>query len=298
MWEPRKDAVRTAREARCIVNDLLGRVRPGDFVIIDCLYMLLHGGDENSAQTLQPMVMEFDRLLTEGGCSGVLLVHHQAKGASGQKAVIDRGAGSGVVSRFVDNVFSLDYLDADEEDEFVRQAGEQKLRPRRLSCVMRNAEEDESVDFLFGGPRLVTDAGGDLSRHYVSGSPQANGAHSARGNRERAEQDWAAKAELVGAALEEAAREGRVAHARVRVRLLRSPPRRARAGQEGGAGGPSATGSSLAARASRSTQRGAWSFRTSPGARGSRRRRTDERPYRGLPFVRASRPTNVRTDSL
>jgi hypothetical protein len=223
MWEPRKDAVRTAREARCIVNDLLGRVRPGDFVIIDCLYMLLHGGDENSAQTLQPMVMEFDRLLTEGGCSGVLLVHHQAKGASGQKAVIDRGAGSGVVSRFVDNVFSLDYLDADEEDEFVRQAGEQKLRPRRLSCVMRNAEEDESVDFLFGGPRLVTDAGGDLSRHYVSGSPQANGAHSARGNRERAEQDWAAKAELVGAALEEAAREGRVAHARVRVRLLRRP---------------------------------------------------------------------------
>ena len=208
MWEPRKDAVRTAREARCIVNDLLGRVRPGDFVIIDCLYMLLHGGAENSAQTLQPMVMEFDRLLTEGGCSGALLVHHQAKGASGQKAVIDRGAGSGVVSRFVDNVFSLDYLDADEEDEFIRQAGEQKLRPRCLSCVMRNAEEDESVDFLFGGPRLVTDAGGDLSCYYVSGSPQANGAHSARGNRERAEQDWAAKAELVGAALEEAAREG------------------------------------------------------------------------------------------
>ncbi len=103
---------------------------------------------------------------------------------------------------------------AEEAAEALRKASEAQaadtIRQAEAAAalVMRNAEEDESVDFLFGGPRLVTDAGGDLSRYYVSGSPQANGAHSARGNRERAEQDWAAKAELVGAALEEAAREG------------------------------------------------------------------------------------------
>ena len=178
-------------------------------MIIDCLYMLLAGQDENAAMTMQPMVRDFDRLIEEGGCSGVWIVHHQAKGASGGKSVVDRGAGSGVLSRYVDNIFSLDYLDADEDDEFVGQAEEKKLFPRRLSYVLRNVEATgDKIDFLFGGPRIVLDSERRLSCYYVSGSPQANGAHSARSNRERAEQDWAAKAELVGAALEEAAREG------------------------------------------------------------------------------------------
>lgn len=208
-WLPRKEAIATAKDAKSAVDVVLKWAKPGDFAVFDCLYMMLDGGDENSAQTMQPMMREFDRLLEEGECSGVWLVHHQAKGASGQKSVIDRGAGSGVVSRFVDNVFSLDYLDTDPEDEYVRQADAQKLYPRRLSYVLRNVEADaDHTDFLYHGPRLVTDAGGGLSRFYISGSPQANGSHSGRGNRERAEQDWAAKAELVGAALEEGAREG------------------------------------------------------------------------------------------
>lgn len=208
-WLPKREALGISQTSRDAVNDLLRQVKPGDFVIIDCLYMLLAGQDENAASTMQPIVRDFDRLIEEGRCSGVWIVHHQAKGASGQKSVADRGAGSGVLSRYVDNIFSLDYLDADEDDEFVGQAETEKLYPRRLSYVLRNVESDgDSIDFLFGGPRIVPDGERRLSRYYVSGSPQANGAHSTRSNRERAEQDWAAKAELVGAALEEAAREG------------------------------------------------------------------------------------------
>lgn len=201
MWEPRREAMRSAADAESATNDLLREVAAGDFVVLDCLYMMLNGGDENSAQALQPMMRQFDRLLTEGKCSGVWLVHHQAKGAAGQKSVIDRGAGSGVTSRFVDNVFSLDKLDADPDDEFVSQANAQKLYPRRLSYTMRNAESDEGVDFLFGGPRLIPVTDGNLSDFYVTGSPQANGRHATRANEERTRREWAAKAAMVNAAL-------------------------------------------------------------------------------------------------
>ncbi|WP_130812982.1 AAA family ATPase [Olsenella sp. Marseille-P4559] len=208
MWEPRSKAVRSAADAESATNDLLCMVSAGDFVVLDCLYMMLNGGDENSAQTMQPMMRQFDRLLTEGGCSGVWLVHHQAKGAAGQKSVIDRGAGSGVSSRFVDNVFSLNHLDADPDSEFISQASAKKLHPRRLSCVMRNAEDDEDVDFLFGGPRLVPVTDGNLADFYVTGSPQANGRHAKKANEERAERNWAKKVAMVEAAIAAAEAEG------------------------------------------------------------------------------------------
>lgn len=207
-WLPKREALGISQTSATAVSELLGQVKPGDFVIIDCLYMLLAGGDENAAMTMQPIVRDFDRLIEEGGCSGVWIVHHQSKGASGGKSVVDRGAGSGVLSRYVDNIFSLDYLDADEEDEFVAQAEAQKLYPRRLSYVLRNVESDgQQIDFLFGGPRIVTDREQRLSRFYVAGSPQANGSHSSEANRARTERDWAAKAGLIREAVDAAARE-------------------------------------------------------------------------------------------
>ncbi len=208
-WLPKREALGISQTSEAAVSDLLKQVKPGDFVIIDCLYMLLAGGDENAAMTMQPIVRDFDRLIEEGACSGVWIVHHQAKGASGGKSVVDRGAGSGVLSRYVDNIFSLDYLDADEDDEFVGQAEEKKLFPRRLSYVLRNVESDrQQIDFLFGGPRIVPDTEERLSRFCVAGSPQANGHHSSNANKERAEQDWAAKAGLFREALGAAEAEG------------------------------------------------------------------------------------------
>lgn len=208
-WLPKREALGISQTSGVAVDELLRQVRPGDFVIVDCLYMLLAGQDENAAMTMQPIVRDFDRLLEEGRCSGVWIVHHQAKGASGSKSVVDRGAGSGVLSRYVDNIFSLDYLDVDEEDEFVIQAEAQKLYPRRLSYVLRNVESGgDSIDFLFGGPRIVPDSERRLSRYYVAGSPQANGSHSGGANRERTERDWAAKARLLREAVDAAASEG------------------------------------------------------------------------------------------
>ena len=65
-------------------------------IIIDPIYPLLIG-DESRPETWAPITGLFNRWATQYGF--VLYVHHDAKGAAGDKDIRDRGAGSGVAGR-------------------------------------------------------------------------------------------------------------------------------------------------------------------------------------------------------
>lgn len=65
-------------------------------IIIDPIYPLLIG-DESRPETWAPITGLFNRWATE--CGFVLYVHHDCKGAAGDKDIRDRGAGSGVAGR-------------------------------------------------------------------------------------------------------------------------------------------------------------------------------------------------------
>jgi hypothetical protein len=65
-------------------------------IIIDPIYPLLIG-DESRPETWAPITGTFNRWATE--CGFVLYVHHDCKGAAGDKDIRDRGAGSGVAGR-------------------------------------------------------------------------------------------------------------------------------------------------------------------------------------------------------
>lgn len=66
----------------------------------------MHTGDENSAQDIKPVLQRFDAL-AEKTKAAIAYVHHDAKGASGERNIRDRGAGSNVVGRDYDVCFTI-----------------------------------------------------------------------------------------------------------------------------------------------------------------------------------------------
>lgn len=70
-------------------------------VFFDPLYKVLRDGDENSAQDIKPYLAVFDAIAESTGAA-VFYVHHCAKGTPGERAAIDRGAGSGILQRDFD----------------------------------------------------------------------------------------------------------------------------------------------------------------------------------------------------
>jgi AAA domain-containing protein len=70
-----------------------------EVVIIDPVYKLL--SDENSAEAVKPLLSAFDVICKETGAA-VIYVHHYGKGRSGDREVMDRSVGSGVISRDID----------------------------------------------------------------------------------------------------------------------------------------------------------------------------------------------------
>lgn len=75
-----------------------------EVVIIDPIYKLLKG-DENSARDWKPLLAEFDQLAETG--VAVVYVHHDAKGAAGDRQAQDRGAGSGILARDYDCALTI-----------------------------------------------------------------------------------------------------------------------------------------------------------------------------------------------
>ena len=95
-----------------------------EVIIFDPLYKLLEG-DENSGQDVKPLLHSFD-VLAEAGVA-VVYSHHNPKGRAGDREVIDRGAGSGVIQRDMDCGI---FLTAHAEDDLLVVETEPRNYPR------------------------------------------------------------------------------------------------------------------------------------------------------------------------
>ena len=78
-------------------------------VVLDPVYKIMAGGDENAAGEIGEFCNQLDRIASETGAS-VIYCHHFSKGAQGQKAAIDRASGSGVFGRDPDAIVTLSEL--------------------------------------------------------------------------------------------------------------------------------------------------------------------------------------------
>jgi len=111
-------------------------------VIFDPLYKVLTDGDENSAQDVKPYLATFDRIAEKTGAA-IIFTHHCAKGTPGERAAIDRGAGSGVLARDYDTGI---YLNEHAEDGM-------------LACetIVRAYPPQDPFSLLWGDGHFVVD---------------------------------------------------------------------------------------------------------------------------------------------
>lgn len=86
------------------ISTAAGKYKP-ELVVIDPLYKMLDGVDENSNSEMAGLLKVFDRLM-ETGCA-VLIVHHYAKGGGRGKDQIDRAAGAGAIARDADTFVTM-----------------------------------------------------------------------------------------------------------------------------------------------------------------------------------------------
>ena len=76
-----------------------------EVIILDPIYKLMDG-NENSTEAFKPILEAFDKLAEETGAA-IGYVHHDAKGAAGDRAIQDRGAGSNILGRDYDACLAL-----------------------------------------------------------------------------------------------------------------------------------------------------------------------------------------------
>ena len=76
-----------------------------EVVMLDPLYKLA-AGVENAAEDFKVLLNAFDKLAEETGAA-IFYVHHDSKGAAGDKDIRDRGAGSNVLGRDYDACITL-----------------------------------------------------------------------------------------------------------------------------------------------------------------------------------------------
>lgn len=175
-------------------------------VFVDTLYML-EQGDENSAGDMRQVMQQLSRLMAEGGCT-LVVVHHHPKGSGGQKAAIDRMAGSGVLARIPDAIIDLSPLDVREDSEAGIELAAHGYTAHRLSFELRDFPRRRPIDLISTGKRFLPDTVGLLGGCEVSGSAAAGSLRGGSANSRRAAEERARKSELIRSILSECAAEG------------------------------------------------------------------------------------------
>ena len=112
-WNLRGKA-RSFRELIPVIIELSKREQYA-LIVIDPIYKLMAGGEENSAGDIAEMLNSFERLAVETGAA-VAYAHHFAKGNASAKEAIDRQSGSGVFGRDPDSL--LIFTAHEEEGAF------------------------------------------------------------------------------------------------------------------------------------------------------------------------------------
>ncbi len=103
-----------------------------EVIIFDPLYKLM-GGNENSTEAFKPILDAFDSLAEDTGAA-IGYVHHDAKGAAGDRAIQDRGAGSNILGRDYDACIALS-PHRSEKNVTVVETLVRNYRPRPEFCI-------------------------------------------------------------------------------------------------------------------------------------------------------------------
>lgn len=106
--------------------------------VLDPLYKVLPG-NEIDQEPIKRLIAGLDRLCEESG-SAVLYAHHAAKGESGDKQVLDRASGSGLLGRDVDAMLTL--TPHVEEDYLVLEQVARSYAPRPAVTITWDMEAD------------------------------------------------------------------------------------------------------------------------------------------------------------
>ena len=110
-----------------------------EVVILDPLYKLDGGADESDMAERKRLVAELERMSYRTNAA-LVIVHHDPKGAAGDRNVRDRGAGSAVINRDVDSTLALTmWSEADENADNLMV----------LSVLARNAPPRNDMSLVF-----------------------------------------------------------------------------------------------------------------------------------------------------
>lgn len=146
---------------------------PYKAIIIDPLYKVQQG-DENSAQAISDFCNALDKIAHDTGAA-VIYDHHHPKGTSGDRKVIDRGAGSGVFSRDADALVDISNLDpGNDAADVVKELVKSGERPMVMSFVLRDFKDIDEQKIWFNFPLHYIDEANLLEKCYVEGSAEAN----------------------------------------------------------------------------------------------------------------------------
>jgi hypothetical protein len=120
MWHLRG----TMATAETILSEILHKKYA--LIIIDPIYKLLHGRDENAASDMGGLLMLLDSIAKSTGAA-IAFASHFAKGDQSKKNAIDRTSGSGVFARDPDVIMTMTPLE--EHNMFVIETAFRTMAP-------------------------------------------------------------------------------------------------------------------------------------------------------------------------
>jgi hypothetical protein len=136
-----------------------------DLVIVEPVYRLLDGREENSTSDMTGMLGELD-LVTEAAKSALVYAHHFSKGNQAGKESIDRVSGSGAFARDADSIMTLTRLKEEGcygvETVLRFQPPREAFAVRWQHPLMRLAPDLDPSDLKRAGGRPQEHSFGDL----------------------------------------------------------------------------------------------------------------------------------------
>ena len=170
LWNLRGKALPMDKLAPKIIRRLNNGNRDINMVIIDPIYKVITG-DENNASEMGQFCNQFDKICAEAGCS-VVYCHHHSKGAQGNKRAMDRASGSGVFARDPDA--QLDLVELVLSDELRNTCADAADSTAwRLESSLREFKNIKPLDLWFNHPIHEPDHSGDLKKCGAAGSIEA-----------------------------------------------------------------------------------------------------------------------------
>lgn len=174
IWNLRGNAIPLDKLAPKLIRKIQGKGY--EAVVLDPIYKLSMGGDENSASDMGLFCNQFDMICNETGCSAVYC-HHHSKGSQGSKRAIDRSSGSGVFARDPDAV--LDIIELEQTDDIKNQVRDGYATAWRMEASLREFASPQPVNFWFEYPVHRID-NTNLGTLFTDGSMEANLAKSSK----------------------------------------------------------------------------------------------------------------------